>query len=57
MENNLEKEIRASLVNDRLPCARAFGIAKKFKVAPKDVGDAANRLNIKICTCQLGCFP
>jgi len=57
MELTMEEEIRVSLVNGRLPCAQAFRIAKKFKVAPKDVGDTANRLSIKICTCQLGCFP
>ena len=57
METKLEEEMKASLVNGRLPCAQAFRIAKKFKVAPREVGDAANRLNIKIATCQLGCFP
>jgi hypothetical protein len=53
----LEKEMRASLVNGKLPCAVAFKIAKKLKVSPKEVGDAANRLKIKISGCQLGCFP
>ena len=53
----LEEEIRASLVNGKLPCAVAFKIARKLKVNPKQVGDAANRLNIKIASCQLGCFP
>jgi hypothetical protein len=56
-ERTLDEEIRASLVNGKLPCARAFGIAKRLKVAPRDVGDAANRLGIKIASCQLGCFP
>jgi hypothetical protein len=53
----LEKEMRASLVNGKLPCAVAFRIAKKLKVSPKQVGDAANSLKIKISSCQLGCFP
>jgi hypothetical protein len=53
----LEEEMRASLVNGKLPCAVAFQIAKKLKVGPKQVGDAANRLGIKISSCQLGCFP
>ncbi len=57
MDTTLEEEMRASLVNGRLPCAQAFRIAKKFKVAPGVVGDKANKLNIKIATCQLGCFP
>ena len=41
----------------KLPCAVAFSIAKKLKVSPRQVGDAANELRIKIATCQLGCFP
>jgi hypothetical protein len=53
----LEEEMRASLVNGKLPCAVAFKIVRKLKVSPKQVGDAANRLNIKISSCQLGCFP
>lgn len=57
MENELERKIKSSLVNSRLPCAVAFKIAKEMKVSPRDVGDAANRLSIKISNCQLGCFP
>ena len=57
MNRTLEEELRTSLVNGKLPCAQAFRIAKKFKVAPRQVGDMANKLNIKISSCQLGCFP
>jgi len=57
ISKSLEEEMRASLVNGRLPCAAAFRIAKKLKVSPRQVGDAANRLKIKIASCQLGCFP
>jgi len=57
MNRTLEEELQASLVNGKLPCAQAFRIAKKFKVAPRQVGDMANKLNIKISSCQLGCFP
>lgn len=53
----LEEEMRASLVNGKLPCAVAFRIARKLKISLRQVGDAANRLNIKISSCQLGCFP
>jgi hypothetical protein len=58
MDNKaLEEELKASLVEGKLPCAVAFRIAKKLKVSPKEVGDAANELKIKISSCQLGCFP
>jgi hypothetical protein len=53
----LDKKIQDSLVGGKLPCAVAFKIAKELKVAPKDVGEACNRLQIKVRSCQLGCFP
>jgi hypothetical protein len=57
LNENIEKEIRDSLVDGKLPCAVAFSIAKKLKVSTRQVGDTANKLNIKIKNCQLGCFP
>jgi len=57
VEDKLEMKIKSSLVNGRLPCAVAFRIAKELKVSPRDVGNAANRLSVKISGCQLGCFP
>jgi len=57
LENELETKIKSSVVNGRLPCAIAFKIAKELKVSPRDVGEAANRLSVKIVSCQLGCFP
>lgn len=56
-ERILEGELKASLVDGRLPCAVAFEISRKLKVSPRKVGDMANRLNVKISNCQLGCFP
>jgi hypothetical protein len=55
--NKLEAEIRKSLVNGKMPCATAFRIARDLKIAPKEVGDACNKLKVKISNCQLGCFP
>ena len=57
MKRILEGELEASLVNGQLPCAVAFKIARKLKVTPGKVGDTANKLNIRIVNCQLGCFP
>jgi hypothetical protein len=53
----LEEKLNASLVDGKLPCAVAFKIEKKLRVTPKQVGDTANQLNIKVVSCQLGCFP
>jgi len=57
VEDELETKIKSSLVDGRLPCAIAFRIAKELKVSPRGVGEVANRLSVKICNCQLGCFP
>ncbi len=56
-EKMLEEEMKASLVNGKLPCAVAFKIAAKNKVSTRTIGDIANKLKIKISSCQLGCFP
>lgn len=56
MAGRLEEELKASLINGKLPCAMAFQIARKLKVSPRKVGEMANKLNIRISSCQLGCF-
>ncbi|MFC2035086.1 hypothetical protein ACFLUJ_03065 [Chloroflexota bacterium] len=53
----LEEELRAALVDGRLPCQMAFKMSRRHKVSLKKIGDIANRLNVKISNCQLGCFP
>ena len=53
----LAEEIKMSLVGGYLPCAVSFRIARKLKVAPREVGNAADKLKIRITKCQLGCFP
>ena len=57
MAKELEEKIKASLVNGKLPCAAAFKIAKQLNTSTKEVGEACNKLNLKISSCQLGCFP
>lgn len=57
MNSELEKKIRESLVNGKLPCPVAFKIAKEMKVTPKEIGEVCNQLKIKVNSCQLGCFP
>ena len=57
MDNKIEERVRASLVNGKLPCETAFEIAKELQVAPRMVKETADELQIKISSCQLGCFP
>lgn len=56
VEGELEKAIRASLVNGRLPCVSAWEIAERFTVSKMDVSSACEALKIKIKPCQLGAF-
>jgi len=54
--NRLERAIRPALVHDKLPCAQAFAVAAKQRVAPIKIGEEATRLGIRISRCQLGLF-
>lgn len=57
METQLEARIKASLVKGRLPCPVAFKISEEMKVSKKEIGEACNKMGIKVSACQLGCFP
>lgn len=52
----IEKMILENAEDGRLPCARAWMVAKSLKVPFLAVGQAADRLRIRISQCQLGCF-
>lgn len=56
-EKKLEEVLKASLVDGRLPCPVAFKISADLGVSKTAIGDMANKLDIKISGCQLGCFP
>ena len=52
----LETAIREALVKGKLPCAQAWEIAVKFKMAKMAASSACEALKIKISSCQLGTF-
>ncbi|MBI4180841.1 MAG: hypothetical protein HY528_02815 [Chloroflexi bacterium] len=56
MDTELEKKVIASLVAGQLPCFSALRIAKECRVPPKQIGEAADSLGIRLVECQLGCF-
>jgi hypothetical protein len=39
-----------------LPCAQAFKIAEQLGESLSAVGEACNDENVRIASCQLGCF-
>ncbi len=49
--------IKASLEDDgRLPCPKAFKLARELEVEPLEIGDVATSLDISVSRCQLGLF-
>jgi len=56
VNSELENEIKALLVNGRLPCRAAWDIAEKFKMKKLDFANACEKLKIKINSCQIGSF-
>jgi len=53
---DIELTIKSSLVDNRLPCSTAWGIAKKFKVSKPVISAVCEAMKIKIAPCQLGAF-
>jgi hypothetical protein len=56
VSSGLEKEIRNSLINGRLPCAGAWEVAKRLGLRKMEVSAACETLGVKISACQLGSF-
>jgi len=56
VDEALARAIRGALVEGQLPCAEAFRIARELKVAPAEVGRAADEMDIRVSRCQLGLF-
>jgi hypothetical protein len=52
----LKSDIKAALINGRLPCASAWKIAEKFHTGKMDISSACEKMGIKIKPCQLGAF-
>ena len=52
----VRSEVLASLAEGRLPCVVAHGLARRLNVTPREVGDTATMLSIRISRCQLDCF-
>ena len=39
-----------------ITCTTARAMASKLKIAPRQIGELLNHLNVKIRECELGCF-
>jgi hypothetical protein len=54
--DKVAEEIKKKAIKGNLSCLVARMIAEELSVSYKTVGKTADRLNIKIINCQLGCF-
>ena len=52
----LDKEILNRVTDNELSCVAGFEIAGKLNVPAKDIGEAADRLKVRIVKCQIGLF-
>jgi len=52
----LDKEILNRVTDNELSCVAAFEIAGKLNVPAKDIGEAADRLKVRLVKCQIGLF-
>ena len=42
--------------HNRLSCEKAHDLARELNVSLREIGKLCNELQIKITSCQLGCF-
>jgi hypothetical protein len=53
---DLEALLGSRAVDGTIPCATALAIARENDMPAVTVGEALDRLDIRIVSCQLGCF-
>jgi hypothetical protein len=56
-KEQLMEKARTAAKDSKISCARALGLAHEMGISTKELGDLLNEMNIKIDSCQLGCFP
>lgn len=56
MEQTLHEAMLEQLKDGQLPCARAHKLARRFGLTPLEVGQAADKADIRIGYCLLGLF-
>lgn len=48
--------VRQASKDGRITCTEARKLARDLRVTPRIIGQAANELDIKLASCELGCF-
>ncbi len=55
-KKDVERLVQNAAKDGRLSCEKAHQLADEHGLDLKEVGEAADKLKIKIYACQLGCF-
>jgi hypothetical protein len=55
-EKTLGDALLAEARDGSIACAQALALCERLGCRPQAVGEACDRLGIKIVACQLGCF-
>ncbi|MFZ5645176.1 MAG: hypothetical protein ACOY46_16495 [Bacillota bacterium] len=55
-KERIKEAVIKAAKDKRLSCTVARKLAKDLGVTPGEIGDTCNQLNIKIFSCELGCF-
>ena len=52
----IKKAIKELAPEGKIPCVMAFKVAREHNCGLDELGKLCNELNIKVVSCQLGCF-
>ena len=56
MKEKIKTELEGLAQDKSISCAEAWKLAEDLNVSKAEVGQEADKLKIKIHSCQLGCF-
>lgn len=56
VDERVKQAVLKTAGGGRLSCTAARKLAADLQVSPGKIGEACNRLKIKIHSCELGCF-
>jgi hypothetical protein len=54
--DKIEQAFKSAGIEKSITCPEAFSIAAKYHIPKKEISEYCNANDIKIRSCQLGCF-
>ncbi len=55
-DNRKEGNLNIIYSGGRITCETALALAEKLQISARQMGKLLNYLDVKICSCSLGCF-